>query len=101
MLKYCSLYSGSSGNSFFIQSDNTNILVDAGVSTKKIISGLLEFNVDINDIDAIIVTHEHTDHTKSLATLSNKYNIPVYANEKTWGALGEEKQKISPENKKF
>ena len=100
MLKYCSLYSGSSGNSFFIQSDNTNLLVDAGVSTKKIISGLSEFNVDINDIDAIIVTHEHSDHTKSLAMLSNKYNIPVYANEKTWHALGNEKQKITQENKK-
>lgn len=101
MLKYCSLYSGSSGNCFFIQSDNTNILIDAGVSSKKIVSGLSEFNIDINNIDAILVTHEHIDHTKSLAILSNKYNIPVYANKKTWAALGDINNKIPESNKKI
>lgn len=101
MFKYCSLYSGSSGNSFFVQSDNTNILIDAGVSSKKIVSALSEFNIDINNIDAILVTHEHSDHTKSLATLSNKYNIPVYANKKTWNALSNVSEKIAEKNRKF
>lgn len=101
MLRYCSLYSGSSGNSFLIQSDNTNLLIDAGVSTKKIISALGEFNLSGEQIDAILVTHEHIDHTKSLATLSNKYNIPIYANLKTWGALNDISSKIFECNKKY
>ena len=98
MLKFCSLYSGSSGNSFFIQSKYANLLVDAGVSGKKIVDALASINVDITNISAILVTHEHSDHTQSIATLSKKYNIPVFANEKTWNALEEKKSKISENN---
>ena len=58
MLKFCSLYSGSSGNSLFIQSENTKILVDCGHSAKKIEAGLSSIGVDITDVDAILVTHE-------------------------------------------
>ena len=83
MLKFCSLYSGSSGNSFFIQSDNAKILVDAGVSCKKIVDALASLNIAIENIDAILVTHEHTDHTQSIGTISKKYNRPVNANRKT------------------
>ena len=60
-----------------------------------------EFNILGEDINAILVTHEHIDHTKSLSTLSNKYNIPVYANKKTWKSLNNVTQKISQENIKF
>ena len=95
MFKYCSLYSGSSGNSFFVQTPNTNLIIDAGVSVKKITTALQEINVDAKDIDAILVTHDHIDHTKSLATLSNKYNIPIYANKKTWNAIPNVANKVS------
>ena len=98
MLKFCSLYSGSSGNSFFVQSDNSKILVDAGVSCKKIVDALASINVDILSIDAILVTHEHTDHTQSIGTISKKYNIPVYANRKTWLAMPAQMKKISENN---
>lgn len=94
MLNFCSLYSGSTGNSLFLQSDNTNILIDAGESAKKIVQALNNINVDINDIDAILVTHEHSDHVKSLGTLSQKYDIPVYANLDTWNAMPKQKEKI-------
>ena len=60
-----------------------------------------EFNISGKDINAILVTHEHIDHTKSLATLSNNYNIPVYANKNTWNALGDIESKIQKENKKL
>ena len=100
MLKFCSLYSGSSGNSSLIQSKNINILVDAGVSGKKIIDALASINVGIENISAILITHEHSDHTQSIATLSKKYNIPVYANKKTWKAMEDKKSKI-PENNVF
>ena len=58
-----------------------------------------DFNLTGEQISAILVTHEHIDHTKSLATLSNKFNIPVYANKKTWNALSN--IKIKNENKNF
>ena len=98
MLKFCSLYSGSSGNSSLVQSKDINILVDAGVSGKKIVDALASINVAIENIFAIIITHEHSDHTQSIATLSKKYNIPVYANKKTWEAMKDKKEKISKEN---
>ena len=66
MFNFCSLYSGSSGNSLFVQTDNTKILVDAGESAKKIETALNSIDVNINDIDAVIVTHEHSDHIKGL-----------------------------------
>ncbi|MCL2354800.1 MAG: MBL fold metallo-hydrolase, partial [Oscillospiraceae bacterium] len=95
MLQFCSLYSGSSGNSFLIKSNNTNILIDSGVSARKIVDGLTSINMSISDIQAILVTHEHIDHTRSLHTLSSKYNLPVYANSKTWSALKDKKDKIA------
>ena len=82
MLKFCSLYSGSSGNSLYIQSDNTKILVDAGVSGKKIIEALDSINVLPEELDAILITHEHIDHIKSVGTLSKKFDIPVFANDR-------------------
>lgn len=101
MFKYCSLYSGSSGNSFFVQSETTNLIIDAGVSLKKIISALEEINIDGETIDAILVTHDHIDHTKSIASLSNKYNIPVFASKKTWEAISDIANKIPDNNKKI
>lgn len=101
MFKYCSLYSGSSGNSFFVQSPKANLIIDAGVSVKKITTALEELNVNVKDVNAILVTHDHIDHTKSLATLSNKYNIPIYANQKTWDAIPDISNKIPDDNKKI
>ncbi len=101
MFKYCSLYSGSSGNCFFVQSDTTNLIIDAGVSLKKIITALDEIKIDGKNIHAILVTHDHIDHTKSIAQLSNKYNIPVYANKNTWKAISSIADKIPDNNKKI
>ena len=95
MLNFCSLYSGSSGNSLFVQNENTNILIDAGESARKIENALSSINVPIEKIDAIVVTHEHLDHVKSIGTLSSKYNIPVYATEKTWSAMPVQSAKIN------
>ncbi len=100
MLKFCSLYSGSTGNSLLVKNDNTCILVDAGVSGIKIVEALNSINIDISQIQAILVTHEHTDHVKSVGTLSKKYNIPVFANKETWSAMPTESKKVPLECQK-
>ena len=79
MLNIHPLYSSSSGNMFHIASSNTNILIDVGVSYKAINDGLKSINLSIKDIDAVLITHEHTDHIKGLPLLCRKNNIPVYA----------------------
>ena len=98
MLNFCSLYSGSSGNSLFIQTENTKILVDAGVSSKKIEEGLHSIDVEPSSIDAILVTHEHTDHVQGLGTFSKKFDIPIFANQETIDNMPNQIQKISEKN---
>lgn len=100
MFKFCSLFSGSTGNSLLVETENSKVLIDAGESAKKIVDALSLVNVDIADIDGILVTHEHVDHVKSLGTISKKYNIPVYANAETWKAMPEQEAKIISDNKK-
>ena len=100
MFNFCSLYSGSSGNCLFLQTSNTKILIDAGESAKKISSALSSIEINPTDIDAILVTHEHSDHVKGLGTFSKKYDIPVYANTKTWDAMEEQASKINEKNQK-
>jgi len=99
MLKFGSLYSGSTGNSLYVESNNTKILIDSGVSAKKIKSALSSFDSNISEIDAILVTHEHSDHVQSLGTLSKTHNIPVFANTETWDAMPKQTEKILPSNK--
>lgn len=101
MFNFCSLYSGSTGNSSLVETSNVKILIDAGESAKKISNALSLYGIDLSNIDAILVTHEHIDHIKSLGTISKKYNIPVYANEETWAAMPEQSKKILDECKKI
>ena len=98
MFNFCSLYSGSSGNSLLVQSDNANILIDAGVSCKKIVNGLEQFQITPQDIDGVLITHEHADHVQGLGTLVKKYNIPVFVNEETLDAMPKQRDKIPEEN---
>ena len=101
MLNFCSLYSGSSGNSLFVESENTKILVDAGMSCKKIEEALNSIEVNPSSINAILVTHEHADHIKGLSTISRKFDIPVFATKETFDAMPKQSEKISEKNIKF
>lgn len=87
-LSFCSFSSGSSGNCYLIKSENTAILVDAGISGKKIFEGLAQTGTAREDLAAVLITHEHSDHTKSLKTLLKKEKgVRAYANEKTWQCI--------------
>lgn len=86
-LKFATIASSSKGNCTYIGSDHTNILIDAGLSGKKIEEGLEALELTGSDIDAIFVTHEHMDHVTGIGVMSRRYDIPVYATEGTWSAM--------------
>lgn len=89
-LKFCSIASGSSGNSYLVKSDKTNILVDAGIAGKKIFEGANLCGVNPESIHGILVTHEHTDHIKSLRMISKKAKGGrIYTSEGTAHAICE------------
>lgn len=83
MKGFCPLASGSKGNCVYLGTDRTKVLIDAGISARAIQARLSEINVDLSDIDAILITHEHTDHIQGLRTLAFKMGIPVLANQET------------------
>lgn len=86
---FCPLASGSKGNSIYLGTKQTKILIDAGLSAKAITSKLAEINVEIADIDAILITHEHIDHIQGLKVLALKMGIPVFANHETAKGIAE------------
>lgn len=73
-MRICTLASGSSGNSLYIESEDTRILVDAGISLRQIGLKLRRLHVDVSDIDAVVVTHEHSDHTAAIPNIG----VPVH-----------------------
>lgn len=81
------LASGSTGNSIFLDFNHTKILVDAGISTRRIKNSLADLGVSIEELDGVFITHEHRDHVSGLATMTKKYNTPIYASMNTWGAM--------------
>ncbi|EUJ42682.1 MBL fold metallo-hydrolase [Listeria riparia] len=86
-LRFSILASGSSGNAALIETANQTILVDCGLSGKKMENLFSEVGRSMTDVDAILVTHEHVDHIKGLGVLARRYEVPIYANAKTWAAM--------------
>lgn len=87
MAKIATLFSGSTGNCTYISSGEKGILVDTGVSCRRILLALENNLVDPKSLGAIFITHSHSDHIKGLRVFLSKYNIPVYASKETLGAL--------------
>lgn len=82
---FCPLFSGSSGNSMVLKTDNTNLLIDAGKPGIAIRTALEELMID--KIDGLVITHEHTDHSKAAGIISRKYDVPIYATKGTFEGM--------------
>jgi len=82
-MEFGTIASGSSGNCLYIGDNQTHLLIDAGISKKRINEGLKSFGIEGGNIEGILITHEHTDHIAGLGVMARKYNIPIYGTEKT------------------
>ena len=78
MFNFCSLYSGSSGNSYYLGTQRSGILIDAGVSARTIHRHLRAYGLDFGNILGVFVTHDHADHIRSVGTLGERAHIPIY-----------------------
>ena len=87
MINLIPLFSSSKGNCTYIETDTTSLLVDVGISCKRLVNKLNELKINPETIEGILITHEHSDHVKGIKVFANKYKIPVYATQKTWDYL--------------
>lgn len=97
--QFCSFASGSSGNCYLIKTDKAAVLTDVGISGKRIFEGLEQTGTDLDRLDAVLITHEHIDHVRSLPIVTKKApNVKAYANENTWNNI---EKKVQEEKKAF
>ena len=87
MLTVHTLASGSEGNCLLLSGGSVHLLVDAGISARRITASLRSLGLSPCDVAAVLLTHEHTDHTAGLATLTKQYRLPLYASDGTAAAL--------------
>lgn len=95
-LDFAPLFSGSSGNAIYIRMGETRMLVDAGLSGRRMECEMAKLAVDPASLDALLITHEHSDHIAGAGVMARRYNLPVYATEGTWRAIGAKIGKIAP-----
>lgn len=98
-LKISVLASGSTGNATYVETPAHKILIDAGLSGKKLEELMNSINRTLENVDSLFVTHEHSDHSKGVGVLARRYGLDVYANEGTWEAMGSKIGKIAVEQK--
>ncbi|MFW5648956.1 MAG: MBL fold metallo-hydrolase [Candidatus Alkaliphilus sp. MAG34] len=98
---FCSLASGSSGNCHLINDGKNSILIDAGLSGRRIENKLKRIDIDPKSLTAILVSHEHSDHICGVGVLSRRYNIPIYANKGTWDGMNTKIGEIKESNIKY
>lgn len=86
-MNLCSITSGSSGNCIYVGSSDTHLIIDAGISGKRIENGLNEIGLKTSDMNGILITHEHSDHIGGLGVLARRYGIPIFATKGTIKAI--------------
>ncbi len=87
MARFCPLFSGSSGNSYYIGSAEHGVLIDAGKNAKQLTEALQRCEIPVSAVEAIFVTHEHSDHVSGLRVFASRHKIPVYGSNGTMAAL--------------
>jgi phosphoribosyl 1,2-cyclic phosphodiesterase len=88
MIKVCVLASGSTGNAIFVRDEHTRLLIDAGISRPLLDKRLALIGEDAMDLDAVAITHEHTDHVGGLKGLLVRYQAPVFCTDGAYEAVG-------------
>ncbi len=96
MLTVCSIASGSNGNCYYIGNEKEAILIDAGISAKRTISRMIGKGLDPAAVKAVLITHEHADHTIGARVLSKKLNIPVWVTSRTYMAMYGQLKPMAP-----
>ena len=86
-MRFVSIASGSSGNCIYAGTENSHILIDAGISAKRIEQGLNEIGIKGSELDGIFVTHEHSDHIRGLGVLARNTKSPFTGQKKLWRRL--------------
>lgn len=99
-LRFSILSSGSTGNSLIVENEHVKLLVDAGLSAKRVEQLLQEQGTSGKEVNGLLITHEHSDHIKGVGAVARKFDLPIYANEKTWEALNKQIGEIAEENKR-
>lgn len=99
-MRIINLSSGSEGNLTYVETEHTRILVDDGLSCAETQRRLSLLGVDGSDLNAIVLTHEHSDHIKGVNVFGKKYNIPIYAHMEVWPGLEDKLDRISENNRK-
>ena len=97
-MQFTTLKSSSKGNCTLISSGNTHILVDIGCTLKYLKQALAEFSLTPVDINALLITHDHTDHICGLGTYARKFSTPVYASKEVWETLPKEIISVNQKN---
>ncbi|MCE5234608.1 MAG: MBL fold metallo-hydrolase [Clostridiaceae bacterium] len=92
------LFSGSSGNASLVEAGGVRILIDAGVTGSALTRALGGIGVEPKSVDALLITHEHSDHVSGAGVFSRKYDVPVYANRGTWEGMLPCVGRIEPRN---
>ena len=87
MIQFCTLFSGSSGNAVYLSTDCGSILIDCGMSGKQTLEAMQLNHLPPEELKAILITHEHSDHVKGAGILSRRLHIPIYATEGTWQGM--------------
>ena len=101
MIRFQSFLSGSSGNATFVTDDNTSLLVDCGANGKYMTECMRRIGANPMNLSGILITHEHNDHIAGAGILSRKFDIPIYATEKTWAVMENAIGKIADKNRRI
>ena len=93
-MEFFSIASGSSGNCICVGNDRNHVMVDVGISGKRVDAGMASFDLKTSDMDGILITHEHSDHIAGLGVISRKYGLPIYSTRATIEAIKKAKPSI-------